>query len=181
MLVLNFSRTASLSTLAATLFVTSTLANAQSVTGTINASITLEATCSVGGIEGTGVDFGSLAFGSHSALFDQVDTEVAGGSGITVLCSPGVAPTFTLVEGGNDGDAAPATHAMQNTEGGTFVGYTLYTDAARTDLLALNGDIVLDPFTNTAQTISLYGRAFGSPGNLPAGTYEDTLQVQLAW
>ncbi|MGO3003418.1 MAG: hypothetical protein ACTIIR_01390, partial [Halomonas sp.] len=32
-----------------------------------------------------------------------------------------------------------------------------------------------------AQTISLYGRAFGSPGNLPAGTYEDTLQVQLAW
>ncbi|MGO3670032.1 MAG: Csu type fimbrial protein [Vreelandella alkaliphila] len=183
MRLLNVSRTASLGTLAATLFVASSLAQAQSVTGTIDASITLEAACSVGGTEGTGVDFGSLAFGSHSALFDQVNAEIAGGNGITILCSPGVTPTFTLLEGANDGQAAPAIHAMENTpDGNTFVGYTLYTNASRTDPLALSGTIDLDPFTDdTTQSIALYGRAFGNPGNLPAGTYEDILQVQLTW
>jgi spore coat protein U-like protein len=157
------------------------LANAQTVSGTIDASITLETACSIDGEEGAAVDFGELAFGTHSALFDQADAQVAGAGGITVLCSPGVTPTFTLLNGAHDGDAAPATHAMQDTAEAAFVGYTLYTDTARTDELALNGTIVLDEFTSGPQSIELYGRAFGDPGNLPAGTYEDTLQVQLTW
>lgn len=151
------------------------------VSGTIDASITLEAACSVDGEEGSGVDFGSLAFGSHSALFGQADAQVAGAGGITVLCSPGVTPTFTLLSGLHDGEVAPAIHAMEDTDATSYVGYTLYTDETRTDVLDINGTIVLDAFSNDPQTIALYGRAFGDPGNLPAGTYTDTLQVELTW
>ncbi|MFC7367446.1 MULTISPECIES: spore coat U domain-containing protein [Vreelandella] len=181
MLLSRYSRATGLSAALASLALLPSLVQAQSLSGTIDASITLEAGCSIDGEDGTAVDFGELAFGTHSALFDQADAQVAGAGGITVLCSPGVAPTFTLLNGAHDGDAAPAIHAMQDTTEPAFVGYTLYTDTARTETLALNGTIVLDEFTNGPQSIDLYGRAFGDPGNLPAGTYEDTLQVQLTW
>ncbi|MFU1520108.1 spore coat U domain-containing protein [Vreelandella alkaliphila] len=186
MLTLNYSRTSysritGLSTVIAALTFSNSTLEAQTVSGTIDASITLEDACSVNGEEGAAVDFGSLAFGTHSALFDQADAQVAGGGGITVLCSPGVTPTFTLLSGLHDNQASPATHAMQDTAATAFVGYTLYTDTARTEALAVNDTIILSAFASNPQTIDLYGRAFGDPGNLPAGTYEDTLNVELSW
>lgn len=186
MLTLNYSRTSysritGLGTVIAALTFSHSTLEAQTVSGTIDASITLEDACSVNGEEGAAVDFGSLAFGTHSALFDQADAQVAGGGGITVLCSPGVTPTFTLLSGLHDNQASPATHAMQDTAATAFVGYTLYTDTARTEALAVNDTIILSAFASAPQTIDLYGRAFGDPGNLPAGTYEDTLNVELSW
>ncbi|WP_434986130.1 Csu type fimbrial protein [Vreelandella zhaodongensis] len=181
MLLTSYPRAVGFTAIVTALTFPPSLANAQTVSGTIDASITLEDACSIDGEEGAAVDFGELAFGTHSALFDQADAQVAGAGGITVLCSPGVTPTFTLLSGAHDGDAAPAIHAMQETTESAFVGYTLYTDTARTETLALNGTIELDEFTNGSQSIDLYGRAFGDPGNLPSGTYEDTLQVQLTW
>ncbi|MGS2743104.1 Csu type fimbrial protein [Halomonas sp. LS-001] len=176
-----FSRATGFSAIAVSMALMPSLVQAQ-VSGTIDASITLEAACAVDGAEGSAVDFGNLAFGTHSALFDEADAQVAGAGGISVLCSPGVTPTFTLLNGANDGDAAAATHAMEEVNsGGSFVGYTLYSNAGRTDALALNDTIVLDEFASAPQSINLYGRAFGDPGNLSAGTYEDTLQVQLTW
>lgn len=129
------------------------------------------------------MDFGSLTFGTESALFNQVDAQVAGAGGITVLCSNGVTPTFTLLNGVNDGEVASGTHAMELSTGGEFIGYTLYTDEALSTPLTLNGDIALSEFTGSAETqsIELYGRAFGDAGSLPAGEYTDTLSVQLTW
>ncbi|WP_457942059.1 Csu type fimbrial protein [Vreelandella alkaliphila] len=181
MLTLNYSRVTGLSTVIAALTFSHSTLEAQTVSGTIDASITLEDACSVDGEEGAAVDFGSLAFGTHSALFDQADAQVAGAGGISVLCSPGVVPTFTLLGGLYDNQASPAVHAMQDTAATALVGYTLYTDATRADALAINDTITLSAFANTPQTIELYGRAFGDPGNLPAGTYEDTLNVELSW
>ncbi|MGO2009697.1 Csu type fimbrial protein [Vreelandella alkaliphila] len=183
---MSLSRTPRIIGITSTLFAIALFPNlvkAQTVSGTIDASITLEAACSVDGAEGAAVDFGNLAFGTHSALFDEADAQVAGTGGISVLCSPGVTPTFTLLSGLHDNQASPAVHAMQDTAATAFVGYTLYTDVARTTELALNGEIVLSEFTSGSgsQSIDLYGRAFGDPGNLPAGTYEDTLNVELSW
>ncbi|UTA78603.1 hypothetical protein J4377_11555 [Halomonas sp. XH26] len=78
MLTLNYSRTSysritGLSTVIAALTFSNSTLEAQTVSGTIDASITLEDACSVNGEEGAAVDFGSLAFGTHSALFDQAD------------------------------------------------------------------------------------------------------------
>lgn len=183
MLNSSYSRVTGLGTIIAALTFSPSSLEAQTVSGTIDASITLEAACSVDGAEGAAVDFGSLAFGTHSALFGEADAQVAGAGGISVLCSPGVTPTFTLLSGLHDNQASPAVHAMQDTAATAFVGYTLYTDVARTTELAINDEIVLSEFTSGSgsQSIDLYGRAFGDPGNLPAGTYEDTLNVELSW
>lgn len=176
------SRLTGFSTVAAALALASGLAHGQQISGTIDSSIILEAACSVEEQTGSGVDFGTLSFGTHSALFTEADAQVAGAGGISVLCSQGVTATFTLLSGLHDGEAGSAVHAMQHTsDDDAYVGYTLFTDSARTELLALNGEIELDEFEDGPQSIDLYGRAFGDPGNLPAGTYEDTLQVQLTW
>lgn len=160
-------------------------AHAQSISGTIDSSITLVSACSIdGNASSTGVDFGSLEFGTRSALFGEADAQVADGSGISVLCSPGVTATFTLLNGSHDGEVSGegSIHAMQHeTQPAAYIGYTLYTDDARTTELPPTGTIELAEFEGGPITLDLYGRAFGNPGQLPAGYYEDTLQVQLTW
>jgi len=170
---------------AAITFLASGAALAGSISGTIDSSITLVEACSIDGAENaTGVDFGSLEFGSPSALFTQADAQVvdSGGSGVTVLCSPGVNATFTLKSGLHDSKGNQGVHAMKIADPGTaYVGYSLYSDAARTAQLALNGTIDVGPFVDQPISLDLYGRAFGDPGKLPAGTYNDTLNVELTW
>lgn len=153
---------------------------AGTVTGTIGSTITLETGCEVNtGTGTTGVDFGSLAFGTHSTLFNQADAEVLNASSaIAVLCSPGVTPTFTITGGVNDSNSGSANHAMAN--GAKYVPYSIYTDTGRSTVLTA-GSAHTIPGTadgETAQTLELYGRAFGQAG-LAVGTYVDTLSVQL--
>ncbi|MCZ4335772.1 hypothetical protein O4H51_23425, partial [Aeromonas hydrophila] len=64
----------------------------------------------------SGVGFGSLAFGDVPAIFSEQDGVVNGGSatGIEVLCSNGVTPTFTLGTGLYDASATVGTYAMSN-------------------------------------------------------------------
>jgi spore coat protein U-like protein len=61
-----------------------------------------------------------------------------------------------------------------------FVPYDLYTDSGYNNILASNGVINLAASTGAAQTINLWGKAVGKPG-LPAGTYTDTISVQLTF
>lgn len=58
--------------------------------------------------------------------------------------------------------------------------YDLYTDSGFSTLLPVNGTINLAPSTGTAQTVNIYGQAKGKAG-LPAGTYTDTIAVQLTF
>lgn len=52
---------------------------------------------------------------------------------------------------------------------GNFVPYDFYTDAGRTQVLAINGTITLPLSSGVAQTVNLYGQARGKVG-LPAGS-----------
>ncbi|MDT8893432.1 spore coat U domain-containing protein [Halomonas sp. I1] len=156
---------------------------AQSVTGTIDVSIELTAACEVNESTSTsGVDFGSLDFGSHSTLFVDADAEVLnGGTAIEVLCSPGVTPSFQISGGANDGDSGSQNHAMADGSG-NFVPYSIFTDAARTSVLDAGTPHALSGTADgvTPQTLALYGRAYGQPG-LAAGSYSDTLNVELSF
>ncbi|MCP1314372.1 MULTISPECIES: spore coat U domain-containing protein [unclassified Halomonas] len=159
------------------------LVQAQTVTGTIDATMTLVDSCVVNGQTGTtGVDFGDIDFGSTPAVFEEEDSTVAGGgtNGIEVVCSPGVEPTFELTSGLNDGAASEGVHAMSNGAG-DFIGYSLYRNDARTDLISAGETVALGAFDGSPQVIELYGRAFGDDGALPAGTYTDTLSVELTF
>ena len=160
------------------------LALAQVVTGSVDATITLQASCEVNGAPGaTGVDFGALDFGTHSTLFDQADAEISDtAAGISVQCTPGTQYTLTF-DGGlhaASANAALGLRAMEHTAGGTFVTYNLYAASGRTVPMSING--TLGPLTadGSAQTVNVYGRALGESG-LVAGTYDDTIGVTLSF
>lgn len=154
-------------------------AHAASITGTVNATLTLTASCQVNGASGTsGLDFGSLNFGTETALFTSATGQVLGGGGgaLSILCSSGTVPVVKVNAGTNDGKSVGGTRALAN--GTNYVPYDLYTDTARTQLLPIGGTISLATSTGVAQTVNIYGRAVGKSG-LPAGAYTDIIAVQL--
>lgn len=155
-------------------------ASAQTVTGTIDATITLTAACEVNGATGTtGVDFGALDFGSNTTLFSEATSQVNGnGSGaVSVQCTPGNDATLTFGAGQHDGSATGGTRAM--SDGTQFVPYDIYSDAGYATALT-SGETMSITADGTVQTVQVYGKAVGGTG-LAAGTYTDTIAVTLTF
>lgn|SRR5687767_2331929 len=157
---------------------------AQVVSGSVDATITLEAACEVNGAPGTtGVDFGALDFGTHPTLFTQADAEISdAAAGISVQCTPGTQYTMTF-DGGlhaASANAALGLRALEHTGGGVFVTYNLYASPGRTTPMSING--TMGPLTadGSVQTVNVYGRALGESG-LVTGTYDDTIGVTLTF
>lgn len=154
------------------------------ITGTVDATITLQAGCIINGQRydngAANVDFGTLDFGNQNTLFTQADAQVLNGAtGIAIQCSNGVTPTLSFQAGENDGSGAGVgLHAMAHaTDAGRFVTYNLYSDAGRTAIIPVGGGIVLSG-TGAAQVVNVYGRAFGEAGLTP-GVYADVVTVVL--
>ncbi|WP_275554243.1 spore coat protein U domain-containing protein [Mixta sp. Marseille-Q2659] len=172
------------------LITTSTLA--ATTTGTINATLTLTTGCLVNGQPGTsGVNFGTLDFGSSAATFDTLNATLVGaaGTGIYVRCTTGQTYNVQVTSS----NAAPATVygevtgqprylllGADNTQG---ISYTLYSDAGFSNAIANNTSI---PATGTANptlgdNYQIFGRITGGGFNatIPAGTYTDTISVAV--
>lgn len=158
-----------------------TQAQAATVTGTINSTLTLTAACQVNGSSGTsGLNFGSLDFGTQDALFTTANAQVLGSGGaLSILCSAGTVPAIRVRAGSHDGQSTGGTRALADGAG-NFVPYDFYTDSGRTTVLAIDGTITLPTSTGVAQTVNLYGQARGKAG-LPAGVYTDTVAVELSF
>ena len=155
---------------------------ATTVTGQITSSLTLISSCQVNGAGGTtGLNFGALDFGVANSLFTEADAQVlgGGGGGLSILCSSGTIPAVKVRAGSHDGQSPGGTRALADG-GGNFVPYDLYTDAGHSQILAIDGVINLAASTGVAQTVNLYGQAVGKAG-LPAGTYTDTISVELTF
>lgn len=153
--------------------------NAQTVTGTVDSTITLTRACQVNGTtDATNVAFGVLDFGTHTTLFTDATAQVEGNGGaITIQCSPGASATLTFAAGLHDAAVAGSGRAMGN--GTLLVPYDLYSNAALSTVMPVGAtqSITAD---GTVQTINIYGRALGAPG-LTAATYTDTIAVTLAF
>lgn len=155
------------------------------ITGTVNATITLQAGCVINGQNlddgATGASFGTVSFGTRNTLFTQADGQVlnGGGGALSIQCSPGITPILSFEAGQHDGSGAGSgIHAMAHSSAaGRFVTYNLYSDAGRTAIIPIGGDIALSS-TGAAQTVNVYARAFGEAALLP-GTYSDTVTVVL--
>ena len=157
-------------------------AQAATVTGSINSTLTLISACQVNGTSGTsGLNFGALNFGTQDALFVTANAQVLGGGGgaMSILCSAGTVPVVKVRAGLHDGQSSGGTRALADGAG-NFVPYDLYTDTGRTTLLAIDGTITLPTSTGVAQTVNLYGKAVGKAG-LPAGVYSETISVELSF
>lgn len=163
----------------AAMFVGQSAAHAQTVTGTIDATITLTSACEVNGSTATtGVDFGTLDFGSHTTLFTEAAAAMAGaGSAISIQCSPGSPASLTITGGSYDAQVPGSGRAMSN--GTLYIPYDIYADAAFANVLANNTPIAVTA-DGTPQLIALYAQALGNELLVP-GTYTDTVSVTLSF
>ncbi|WP_460141273.1 Csu type fimbrial protein [Pseudomonas sp. S2_E01] len=154
---------------------------ATTVTGQITSSLILISSCQVNGSSGsTGLNFGALNFGTANSLFTTASGQVLGGGGaLSILCSSGTTPSVKVRAGAHDGQSPGGTRALYDGVA-NYVPYDLYTDAGHSQLLAIDGVINLAASTGVAQTVNLYGQAVGKAG-LPAGTYTDTISVELTF
>lgn len=152
------------------------------VTGQITSSLILISSCQVNGSGGsTGLNFGALNFGTTNSLFTTADGQVLGGGGgaLSILCSNGTTPTVKVRAGAHDGLSTGGTRALYDGVA-NYVPYDLYIDSGHTQVLAIDGVINLSPSSGAAQTVNIYGQAKGKAG-LPAGTYSDTISVELSF
>jgi spore coat protein U-like protein len=160
----------------------STAHAATTVTGQVTSTLVLTSSCQVNGTSGSsGLNFGSLNFGTTTSLFTTSSGQVlnGGGGAMSILCSSGTTPTIKVRAGANDGKSSGGTRALFDGVA-NYVPYDLYTDAGLSNLLVIDGTIALPSSTGVAQTVNLYGKAVGKAG-LPAGTYTDTIAVELTF
>jgi spore coat protein U-like protein len=174
-------RNIGLALLASSLLLAS-VAQAATVTGQINSSLVLNSACTVNGSSGTsGLNVGSLNFGTQGALFTQANAQVIGGGGgaISILCSNGANPEVKVRAGSHDGQSSGGSRALADGAG-NFIAYDFYSDSGTSKLLSVDATITLATSTGVAQTVNIYGKAVGKPG-LPAGIYTDTVAVELSF
>lgn len=147
------------------------------VTGQITSSLILTSSCQVNGGNATsGLSFGTLDFGTTDSLFTTTNGQVAP---LSILCSSGTSPVVKVRAGSHDGGSLGGTRALSDGEG-NFVPYDFYTDAGHASKLLIDGTVALSVSTGVAQTVNLYGKATGK-AQLPAGTYTDTVSVELSF
>ncbi|MCP2052330.1 UNVERIFIED_ORG: spore coat protein U-like protein [Pseudomonas fluorescens] len=126
-------------------------------------------------VVGGGSNYGSLAFGTYSALATST-ASVALAGGVTLQCTPGVALSMS-VDGGLHNNSG---RRMQLNSGNAQVAYQLFRDAAFSQSLGISQSVSVAYSNANNITLPIYGRV-QLPGNQPGGTYSDTLQVQLSW
>lgn len=168
---------------------------AGSMAGQLNAQMTLQAGCIISGAPGagaTGVNFGTLDFGTQPATFTgtllATASGGAGGAGATqILCSPDVTALSISVSAGNNagqGGAVGAGARAMKLGTSSFLPYEVYSDAAMTSAYPTSASAigVTLPGTGDALPLPIFGRIHKtSPAALTSGTYTDVLQVTLSW
>lgn len=165
---------------------------AATTTGTINATLTLTTGCLVNGQSATtGVNFGTLDFGSSAATFDTLNATLVGtaGNGIFVRCTTGQTYNVQITSS----NAAPTTvygdvtgqprYLVLGADATQGIAYTLYNDAAFTTAIANNTNLTPSGTANPTlgDNYPIYGRVTGGGFNaaIPAGTYTDTINVAV--
>ncbi|MPT48001.1 MAG: SCPU domain-containing protein [Sphingobium sp.] len=162
-------------------FMASQPATAQSVNGSIDATMTLTSGCAVNGnANAHNTSFGILDFGSHNTLFTEATAQVAptgNGAALVVQCTAGLNASIAITGGENDAAVVGSNRAM--AYGGTFIPYDIYSDAAYQTVMANNVPIAI-PTDGTPLSLPIYGRALGTPGLVP-GTYTDIISLTLSF
>ena len=141
-------------------------------TATLQVSAGIVAGCVVSSSGGL---YGNLNFGTYPSL-STAPVSVGLTGGVTLQCTPGVTVSMT-VDGGLHNASG---RRLQIASGTAQIAYQLFQDSAHSQSLGI-AQTVNVPYTNAnAITLPIFGYLL-LPGNQPAGTYSDTLQVQLIY
>lgn len=160
-----FTRTA----VAAALLAAAPLASAATATDTMTVSITIENSCTV-----TAND---LDFGTRNTLASNIDAS----STVAVACT-GAGPIAVAFSAGAGASATFASRKM--TGASSTINYSLYADAARTQVLGdgTTGNVVISATsTGTSTSFAVHGRVFGSQNPKPVGSYTDTVTATVTF
>lgn len=167
-------------------------AMAATTTGTINATLTLTTGCLVNGQSATsGVNFGTLDFGTSAATFSTLNATLVGslGNGIFVKCTTGQTYNVQLTTS----NAAPTTvygavtaqprYLVLGSDATRGIAYTLYGNTSYTTPIGNNTSLTNTgtPDPTNGDNYPIYGRITGGNFNtaIPAGTYTDTINVAV--
>lgn len=126
-------------------------------------------------VVGGGSNYGSLTFGTYSALSTSSVSVPLSGS-VTLQCTPGVTLNMS-VDGGLYNSSG---RHLQLNSGSAQVAYQLFRDAALSQSLGISQSVSVAYSNANNITLPIYGQV-QLPGNQPGGTYSDVLQVQLSW
>jgi spore coat protein U-like protein len=161
--------------------VAATPAFAGSATGTLDVELNVTNACVVNGATAVSSSFGSagkMLFADQPGLFDNVDAQAltTGGNTIGVTCSPGAVPSLTVGSGAHD-----SSGTRRLVSGANSVAYHLFSDAARTNELAIGQAINLGTATSSQINVPIFGGVNSGGVILAAGKYTDTVQLTLSW
>lgn len=121
--------------------------------------------------------FGSLSFGTHSSLStDTVTASLAQNSGILLHCSSGVTLSMQI----SAGQHFTATRGLVRPGNPARIPYRLYRDAGFSQELAVNDPVAISFTSGAPVALPILGR-LTLTGDVPAGTYQDTVTVTLSW
>lgn len=145
-------------------------------TGQLEVRLLVNASCDISGSTGGGLGNAVLDFGTATLLQDEIDadTGTSGTDALEVLCNPGVAYTLTFDAGQNASQVAD--RAMKREGGTELVGYQIYSDAARNNVLTT----ISGTGTGTAQPVVVYGRVPAQTAP-PPGSYRDVVIITVAF
>jgi len=137
--------------------------------------------CMVAGAAGqvTGLGFGSIDFGTHSAVRTGTETRLAGsgaGGQALIQCTPGTAVQVAA----DAGQHAQGSQRRLSNNAGAFVPYALALAAGTTTALVPNVPASLT-LGAVAAALPLQGTVTFPGFGLPSGVYTDTVQVTLSW
>lgn len=159
------------------LYATSTLA-AGNISGTLNVRLVIGNGCVVSGgsTSGSTNDFGTLDFGTHSALSSIITAQSSGtgGANIQLTCSLALPYTVSL-----DGGANYASSSRNMIASSTLVQYQLYQDSAHLLPWPVNTGIG-GVGTGIPVNLTVYG-VVPNQTTPAAGTYLDQVNVTVNW
>ncbi len=126
----------------------------------------------------SGIAFGMIDFGTHSAVSSAsvpASLTASGGQLAQIQCTPGASVTVVIDAGLN------AVGSQRRLKMGTYyLPYNLYTSATMATPYQPGTGIAASS-SGLAMNLPVYGVALPPGSGLPAGIYSDTVQVVLTW
>lgn len=133
--------------------------------------------CSVA--SGSGSNFGSLNFGTHSGVESGITSNAfIPNTSLALACTPGVALSMSIDGGKN----YTSVRNMVRTGSSEKVPYRLYTSGALTanSEILVNQAVAITYSNSNSISLPIFGAA-QLTGFSPAGAYTDQLTVTLSW
>lgn len=120
-------------------------------------------------------NYGDLDFGSHSALAMEI-VSVQLIYEVRLQCTQGVTLS-AMIDGGQYSNGG---RNMQLNNGSSKLAYQLFYDSALSQAIEIDQSVIIHHKGGSDISLPIYGRV-QLQGDLPAGAYRDTLQVQFSW